>query len=244
VLLLGPFRVRERARLNVKDKGLIADRISTGIGEGSPVRYSHYGAGASLLPSQAATGGSAQGAAEPTRVAANATRRWRQCSPTTKEKPSAEEWPGFQLEGVTQSLPQSARKGTITIISHERRPHQAFLEARHSSKAELCFSRICGCGIVLPSWVRRAVEGLTVPIRDILKVEYGPVFEAEEVASLTAAFDAALSRLGLVDRKDPMTTTVAKLIIQLAKAGERNPDVLCEQVLKDIRTPPTEAARP
>jgi len=59
--------------------------------------------------------------------------------------------------------------------------------------------------------VRRAVEGLTVPIRDILKVEYGPVFEPEEVASLTAAFDAALSKLGLVDREEPMTTTVAKL---------------------------------
>jgi len=73
---------------------------------------------------------------------------------------------------------------------------------------------------------------LTVPIRDILKVEYGPVFEPEEVASLTAAFDAALSNLGLVDRKDPMTTTVAKLIIQLAKDGERDPKKLCDQALK------------
>ena len=75
---------------------------------------------------------------------------------------------------------------------------------------------------MLPSNLRRAVEGLTVPIRDILKVEYGPVFEPEEVASLTAAFDAALSNLGLVNRKDPITTTVAKVIIQLAKDGERD----------------------
>jgi hypothetical protein len=90
----------------------------------------------------------------------------------------------------------------------------------------------CGCGIVLPSHLRRAVEGLTVPIRDILKVEYGSVFEPEEVASLTAAFDAALSKLSLVDRKDPMTTTVAKLIIQLAKDGERDPKKLCDQALK------------
>ena len=82
-----------------------------------------------------------------------------------------------------------------------------------------------------PFYLRRAVEGLTVPIRDILKVEYGPVFEPEEIASLTAAFDAALSRLGLVDRKDPMTTTVAKLIIQLAKDGERDPKKLCDETL-------------
>ena len=85
---------------------------------------------------------------------------------------------------------------------------------------------------MLPSQVRRAVEGLTVPIRDILKAEYGPVFEPEEVASLTAAFDAALNKLGLVNRKDPMTTTVAKLIIQLAKDGERDPKKLCDQALK------------
>ena len=71
-----------------------------------------------------------------------------------------------------------------------------------------------------------------MPIRDILKVEYGPVFEPEEVASLTAAFDAALSKLGLVDREEPMTTTVAKLIIQLAKDGERDPKKLCDQALK------------
>src|SRR5262249_18343620 len=90
----------------------------------------------------------------------------------------------------------------------------------------------CGCGIVLPSQLRRAVEGLTVPIRDILKAEYGPVFEPEEVASLTAAFDAALNKLGLVNRKDPMATTVAKLIIQLAKDGERDPKKLCDQALK------------
>jgi len=71
-----------------------------------------------------------------------------------------------------------------------------------------------------------------VPIRDILKAEYGPVFGPEEVVSLTAAFDAALSKLGRVDRKDPMTTTVAKLIIQLAKDGERDPEKLCDQALK------------
>src|SRR5262249_42478182 len=34
-LLLGPFRVRERARLNLKDQVLIADRVSARIGKGS-----------------------------------------------------------------------------------------------------------------------------------------------------------------------------------------------------------------
>jgi hypothetical protein len=31
---------------------------------------------------------------------------------------------------------------------------------------------------------------------------------------------------------------VAKKIIELAKAGEHNPDLLCERVLNDLRAPP------
>jgi hypothetical protein len=69
-------------------------------------------------------------------------------------------------------------------------------------------------------------------LREPRSLPAGLPFEPEEVASLTAAFDAALTKLGLVDRKDPMTTTVAKLIIQLAKEGERDPKKLCDQALK------------
>ena len=85
---------------------------------------------------------------------------------------------------------------------------------------------------MLPVRVRRAVEGLAVPIRAMLANEYGPSFQPEEIASLTAAFDAALNKLGLVDRQDPVTMTVAKLIIKLAKDGERDPGKLCDGVLK------------
>jgi hypothetical protein len=41
--------------------------------------------------------------------------------------------------------------------------------------------------------------------------------------SLSAAFEVALSKLGLVDRTDPATMAVAKLIIEFAKEGERDP---------------------
>ena len=47
-------------------------------------------------------------------------------------------------------------------------------------------------------------------------------FGPEDIANLTAAFEAARARLGLTDRKDPLTTAVAKAIIQLAKDGERS----------------------
>jgi hypothetical protein len=73
---------------------------------------------------------------------------------------------------------------------------------------------------------------LVVPIRAIVESEYWAVFEPEDIPSLTAAFDAALSKLRLKDRKDPITTAVAKAIIQLAKDGERDPKKLCDEALK------------
>src|SRR5215831_5783566 len=72
--------------------------------------------------------------------------------------------------------------------------------------------------------------GLNVPIRAILENDHA--FGPEDVADLTAAFEAALSRLGLVDRRDPLTGAVAKAIIQLAKDGERDPTKLCDGALK------------
>jgi hypothetical protein len=38
------------------------------------------------------------------------------------------------------------------------------------------------------------------------------------------------------------SNTIAKKLIALVKAGERNPDILCEEALKDIRQPQQWAA--
>ena len=46
------------------------------------------------------------------------------------------------------------------------------------------------------------------------------------------------------DCADDVKQAIANKIIALAKTGERDPDVLCEQVLKDIRRPQMEAAGP
>ncbi len=75
---------------------------------------------------------------------------------------------------------------------------------------------------------------MDVPIRTILETEYGSVFGPKDIAQLTAAFEAALTKLGVVDRKDPLTTMVAKAIIRLARAGERDPNKLCDEALKII----------
>ena len=67
---------------------------------------------------------------------------------------------------------------------------------------------------------------------DGLALENNHWFGPEDIAALTTAFEAALAKLGLVDRSDPTTLTLAKLIIELAKAGEREPERLCDSALR------------
>jgi hypothetical protein len=52
---------------------------------------------------------------------------------------------------------------------------------------------------------------------------------------LPSNLSAPVLRTG--DCDDDVKEAIAKKIIQLANGGERNPDLLCERVLKDIRTP-------
>jgi len=80
----------------------------------------------------------------------------------------------------------------------------------------------------------RRVWRLDVPIQAILENDSGPVLDPDEIAALTAAFRAALSKLGLglVEHTDPLRTAVAKVIVELAKDGERDPEKLCAAALK------------
>ena len=56
-----------------------------------------------------------------------------------------------------------------------------------------------------------------MPIRGMLD---GGVFNPREIAEMTAAFESTLAALSLVDRSDPLTTLIAKAIIDCAKTGE------------------------
>jgi hypothetical protein len=60
-------------------------------------------------------------------------------------------------------------------------------------------------------------------------------FDTEAKRVMGVAFEIARVALGLVDRDPISEEIVAKQIIELAKAGERNPDLLCEAVLKEFR---------
>jgi hypothetical protein len=74
-----------------------------------------------------------------------------------------------------------------------------------------------------------------MPIYRLIKQEIA--FTPEEVTVVTTAFESTLQRLGLVKRADPLAEVVAKTIIDLAKAGERDPSRLCDQALKAFQSP-------
>ncbi|MFL5029144.1 MAG: hypothetical protein ACJ8E1_04665 [Xanthobacteraceae bacterium] len=49
------------------------------------------------------------------------------------------------------------------------------------------------------------------------------VFPPDAVSAMVAGFEATLRELKLTDRDDPITELIARLIIDCAKDGERDP---------------------
>jgi hypothetical protein len=66
----------------------------------------------------------------------------------------------------------------------------------------------------------------------------GLEFEPETKRVMGVAFEMARAALRLEDRADPVIAILAHKIIEIAKGGERNPDLLCERALNDLRGPP------
>jgi hypothetical protein len=70
-----------------------------------------------------------------------------------------------------------------------------------------------------------------MPIAPFLD-EVGSDPEARRIVGV--AFEMARVALGLTNQTDLANESLARRIIELAKAGERNPDLLCEGVLKEF----------
>jgi hypothetical protein len=58
---------------------------------------------------------------------------------------------------------------------------------------------------------------------------------AEDIAKLVAGFESTLTNLCLKDRNDPATTQIARLIIQIAKDGQRDPAALADRATRIVR---------
>ena len=70
----------------------------------------------------------------------------------------------------------------------------------------------------------------------------GEPFDPESRRVLRVALEMVCIDLRTGDCDEGVQQAIAKKLIALVKAGERNPDILCEEVLKDIRRPQQWAA--
>jgi hypothetical protein len=63
----------------------------------------------------------------------------------------------------------------------------------------------------------------------------GAAFGPEDIAVMTQAFDLLLADYKLVDRKDPVVTMLAKLVIEIVRNGERDPERVRKWVADQYR---------
>jgi hypothetical protein len=81
--------------------------------------------------------------------------------------------------------------------------------------------------------------GATMPFS-----RYNTAFNADLMEAMRAAFYRVCGVLQLSgDREDPLTEIVVEKIVELAKAGERDPEVLCIDVLAQLDMPAQSEAR-
>ena len=59
-------------------------------------------------------------------------------------------------------------------------------------------------------------------------------FNDATLKTMTAAYDAAIAKLGLTS-SDPLTSNIAARIAALAAEGERDPAKLCERAIAEVR---------
>jgi hypothetical protein len=72
-----------------------------------------------------------------------------------------------------------------------------------------------------------------MPIRFLLEEDHA--FSPDDVKILVDAFQGTLRALGLTDPEHPASIKVAKIIVGLAKDGERDPARLRDLALKFVR---------
>jgi hypothetical protein len=62
------------------------------------------------------------------------------------------------------------------------------------------------------------------------------VFEPEDLRLLAIVYEDIVKALGVIDRKAPVGELIARKLIELAKAGERDSESLKELVIEAMRS--------
>jgi hypothetical protein len=67
-------------------------------------------------------------------------------------------------------------------------------------------------------------------------------FGPDVIEGMTAAYEAALVDLRMIDRSDPLTELIAKSIVNVTATGERDPEIIKERALNALGVRKTAAA--
>jgi hypothetical protein len=62
-------------------------------------------------------------------------------------------------------------------------------------------------------------------------------FDPDDIDRMVAAYEAALARLQLKDRADPVCELVAKKIIDLARSGDHDVQQMCDRAIAELGIP-------
>ena len=61
-------------------------------------------------------------------------------------------------------------------------------------------------------------------------------FGPEDIRAMNAAFDKACEQLGLTKTHDKVTQRLARVVVEQARTGVRDPDELCALTLRALAT--------
>ena len=75
----------------------------------------------------------------------------------------------------------------------------------------------------------------------IYKIFQEAVFGLEDIARMSNAYEMVLAKLQLAKRDDPITQVIAAKVIELFRAGEHDPAILCQKVVSDLEAQPRKA---
>jgi hypothetical protein len=69
----------------------------------------------------------------------------------------------------------------------------------------------------------------------IYRLLRGSAFGPEDKKRMAEAYELALLQLELKDRDDPLTQSIATLIIEVAQTGEKDAKMICARALSLLR---------
>src|SRR5258708_9913850 len=76
-------------------------------------------------------------------------------------------------------------------------------------------------------WMRRALLAI---YRLIAIGTFGP----DEIETMVAAYEGAVTDLELIDRNDPLTELIARSIVNVTATGERDPETIKKRALNAL----------